>query len=401
MIALERCRSSARSWASRCDRPPVASRGHQPWRYIANVSTNGPFRSISVGALLVAAVALAACGRTVLDAPVDVTGTAGSATGQGGAPAGTAGTTGDAGAGDGAIAGTAGHTSGGCMPGTTICGGPDTVKICMDRTFVPFTCSMGCVGGACAACEPGTASCTPDNDREVCSDAGILLPPTRCPGSCLNGACVRCIEGTTRCADKGQQTCKGGEWTSAVDCPFVCVSQACGQQPKLVFVTSETFVGGTLGGLAGADVLCNKAAAAGNLPGSYLAWLSDSTGSPVTRFPKDVGPYQLFDGTIIANNWTDLTTGVLRHSIDLTETGGPPPIVMDACSGANVWSNTSASGFLISTDFSCGDWRDPMGRQTVWGSASSPTNWTDVCSAAGDDPSLVCLSAAALFCFQR
>jgi hypothetical protein len=368
------------------------------------VLTSGPLRSSSVQALLVASLALAACGRTGLDAPVDVTGAAG----QSGETVGAAGTTGGAGggaiagaAGGIATAGTAGGVDGGCVVGTTTCAGPNTVQICANGIFMPSTCAMGCVGNACGACVPGTATCTPDNDIQICSDAGVLLPATRCPGSCLNGACVGCIEGTTRCADKGQQTCGGGEWTSAVACSFVCVSQACAQQPRLVFVTSETFVGGTLGGVAGADVLCNKAAAAGGLPGTYLAWLSDSTGSPITRFPQDVGPYQLIDGTIIANNWMELTQSSLRHPIDLTETGGPPPIVMDACSGPNVWSDTSASGFLDSADYSCGDWRDPMGRKATWGSASSADNWTGDCSDSGDDPSLVCSSEAALFCFQR
>jgi hypothetical protein len=385
---------------------------HRSWRYIVPAMTRRALDSISVQALLVTSLAVVTCGRTGLDAPVDVTGTAGSPTGQSGGAAGAPGTTGSAaagasagtaGAGSGsATAGMAGGVDGGCVVGSTTCAGPNTVQICSEGGLRPIACTLGCIGGACAECVPGTAMCTSDKELDVCSDAGMLLPPTPCQGSCLNGTCVGCAEGATRCASQeAQETCKGGDWLPAVDCPFGCVDQACGGLAKLVFVTSATFAGGTLGGVAGADVLCNKVAAGGNLPGTYLAWLSDSTGSPITRFPKDVGPYQLIDGTIIANNWMELTLGMLRHPIDLTETGGPPPIVMDACSGPNVWSDTSVSGFLISTDFSCGDWRDPMGRSAIWGSASSLVNWSDACSDAGDDPSLVCLSAAALFCFQR
>ena len=64
---------------------------------------------------------------------------------------------------------------------------------------------------------------------------------------------------------------------------------------------------------------------AANLPGTFLAWLSDDTGSPATRFSQDGGPYQLVDGSIVANNWSDLTTGNAQVLIDETETGGVPP----------------------------------------------------------------------------
>src|SRR5439155_17879039 len=43
---------------------------------------------------------------------------------------------------------------------------------------------------------------------------------------------------------------------------------------NLVFVTSTTQPPGSLGGLAGADMLCNARAAAPGLPGTYVAWLS-------------------------------------------------------------------------------------------------------------------------------
>lgn len=52
---------------------------------------------------------------------------------------------------------------------------------------------------------------------------------------------------------------------------------------KTVFVTSQTYTG-NLGGLAGADAQCNLLAKAAGLEGSYLAWLSDATESPSTRF---------------------------------------------------------------------------------------------------------------------
>jgi hypothetical protein len=45
---------------------------------------------------------------------------------------------------------------------------------------------------------------------------------------------------------------------------------------NLVFATSAV-VDGAFGGIAAADALCGEAATKGNLPGTYLAWLSTST----------------------------------------------------------------------------------------------------------------------------
>src|SRR5690242_15690863 len=44
-------------------------------------------------------------------------------------------------------------------------------------------------------------------------------------------------------------------------------------QSRRVFVTSKTYQG-TLGGLAGADMECQKLADAANLGGTWMAWLS-------------------------------------------------------------------------------------------------------------------------------
>ncbi len=67
------------------------------------------------------------------------------------------------------------------------------------------------------------------------------------------------------------------------------------QHAKTVFVTSATFKS-NLGGLAGADDKCQAEAddAASIVPsGIYLAWLSDGTDSPDTRFTKSSHPYVL------------------------------------------------------------------------------------------------------------
>lgn len=48
-------------------------------------------------------------------------------------------------------------------------------------------------------------------------------------------------------------------------------------------------------------------------------------------------PYRLLDGTIVANDWNDLTSGGLRHAIDRDEKN-----VLTA--SAEVWTATTSTG---------------------------------------------------------
>ena len=73
---------------------------------------------------------------------------------------------------------------------------------------------------------------------------------------------------------------------------------------------------------------------------SSFPWLSDTTGSPNTRFFQNPGPYVRIDNQLLAVDYEDLTDGVLVAPINVTETGdavlGP--------SGIRVWTGTSPSG---------------------------------------------------------
>jgi hypothetical protein len=73
-------------------------------------------------------------------------------------------------------------------------------------------------------------------------------------------------------------------------CEFPPVPAAC--NPCKVFVTS-TVHDGNLGGLAGADAICNSLASDAGLPGTYKAWLSDGFNSPSMlwiRIPRTLCP---------------------------------------------------------------------------------------------------------------
>ncbi len=123
---------------------------------------------------------------------------------------------------------------------------------------------------------------------------------------------------------------------------------------KIVFVTSVTTTG-AFGGLSAADALCQLLADNALLPGDYKAWLSDSTGSPSTRFVKSEGRYVLVSGGVIAQNWNNLIDGQIDNPISHDERGNPV-FLAGLCQMGDVWSNTGINGELFSAMSSCNDW---------------------------------------------
>ncbi len=159
-----------------------------------------------------------------------------------------------------------------------------------------------------------------------------------------------------------------------------------------VFATHDLY-DGNLGGLAGADLICQNSAAAAGLTGTYMAWLSSGsiTSGPSTRFTtKSSRPYRLVDGTAIALNWFDLTDGSLMNPINRDEFGDPVNYPVNS----EVWTNTATDGtrFSIAT---CESWTSrssPEGR--TGSSAETGPAWTQL----GVD---MCKSLNHLYCFEQ
>lgn len=157
----------------------------------------------------------------------------------------------------------------------------------------------------------------------------------------------------------------------ACRCPLGqgCVGSSC-VAGRIVFVTSAV-VTAKFGGISGADLLCADLARTAGLSGQYLVWMSDSSTSPATRFAQSGVPYVLVNGTVIANNWTDLVDGQLAAPINVDEHGNPT-------FAAEVWTGTSADG-TAATD-TCTDWTSTdatvYGQQGVTDRAD--TAWSNV-----------------------
>ena len=88
---------------------------------------------------------------------------------------------------------------------------------------------------------------------------------------------------------------------------------------KIIFVTSLIY-DGNLGGTVGADAKCQARAVAGNLPGTYKAWVSDSNSSMAARMnnPTNVS-YRGTDDVIVASSWDNLLSGNLLNPITRDE----------------------------------------------------------------------------------
>lgn len=204
-----------------------------------------------------------------------------------------------------------------------------------------------------ATCQNGRCRC-PKRTRRCGSRC---LPKSKCcrhqdcPGNqrCTKGRC-QCPAGMKRCQGRclAKNTCCGGCAVDQICKHGACVANPCGNgRPCRVFVTSQSFTG-NLGGVGGADRKCQAAANASKLArgGTYKAWISAGTpaSSPSQRFTNraQAGPYVLVNGTVVANDWADLTTSksgeYLRARINVTELG-------TTATGTNLtWTATATDG---------------------------------------------------------
>ncbi|WP_028580989.1 hypothetical protein [Desulfogranum japonicum] len=111
----------------------------------------------------------------------------------------------------------------------------------------------------------------------------------------------------------------------------------CYIQRKYVFVTEGLYDGSFSNGLVGAHAACNTEAEAAGLTGVYLAWISDSTLSPLAMMMKHQVPYVLPSNEVVASDWEDLTDGALYHAINQTADG-------TVVTSGYVWTATSVYG---------------------------------------------------------
>jgi len=88
----------------------------------------------------------------------------------------------------------------------------------------------------------------------------------------------------------------------------------------MIFPTSQTYAGGAIGGLTGADSKCQSLATAAGLNGTWKAILSDSTTNAIDRIPFNFGEIRRTDQAVLANDWASFWSGgALNAPINLDE----------------------------------------------------------------------------------
>jgi hypothetical protein len=169
---------------------------------------------------------------------------------------------------------------------------------------------------------------------------------------------------------------------------------------KTVFVTSAVYTG-NLGGVIGADAICQAHANAINSivpPGTYKAWLAGGAqDAPATTFKQHQFPYVRSDGKTIATSWSDLTDGQILNSIRVAENGNWIPVSQSTVA----WTNVNLDGHARdSTAFrTCGDWTSDAASFSNRGYSGNLGRvdklWTQNLG------SKACSSKRHLYCFQQ
>lgn len=221
-------------------------------------------------------------------------------------------------------------------------------KTCGDGVVDQFEdCDAGTDNGDDKAC---TASCK----AAVCGD-GLVGPGEACDGSegCTPGCSLAsCGNGQL---DPGEECEPAGE--EDPECSAICTDAR-----KIIFVTSEHYKGGEIGGVAGGDEKCQTLAEAAGLKGEFKAWLATSKeDAPAVRFRWFEGPYVDVNGGSLAQNG-DMLFGGLVKAPSMTEFGEvsmPTDFFCFVGNYANAWaSNAYDAGGPAVTPVHCSGWSD-------------------------------------------
>jgi len=215
---------------------------------------------------------------------------------------------------------------------------------------------------------------------------------TDCADIGCDGSIVDTGGGDFECEPTGETSCDDGfdnDRNGLTDCADpncenldICGCGGDGQCTVFVDTTTPSLAN-DFGPLSVADARCQATADTAGLPGTYMAWISNDTESPSTRFNQAPLPYVRVDGTtVIASNYTDLTDGTLQAAIFLDQNGNDT-IITDS-----VMTGTNADG--TPTTVNCSNWtvNDDSANFIIGVAFSAVSSWTNFdtfdCSITGN-----------------
>lgn len=243
--------------------------------------------------------------------------------------------------------------------------------------------------GLTVACSPSPttpSACTPGQTSACACISGQMGAQT-CQASGSYGACM--------CAADGVDMATAMDLATAPDLsaarPYRYIFAT-----KLSYLGNLKAAGGGATGLQGADNLCRLAAQAALLPGTYKAWLSDSTATALDRMADGapwylvqaagdpMGPYPV--GPRVFNNKATLQIGPLV-AINRDEYG-------TSTGFSTAKTGTLATGAAYMSH--CKDWTSSLSSDNGMEgqTASTTAGWTASVSA-------LCNSAARVYCLEQ
>ncbi len=190
------------------------------------------------------------------------------------------------------------------------------------------------------------------------------------------------------CGGSCDANCVTGELcATGTDCESnVCGAAGTCESGKLVFVSPEILP--DFGGAVGGDALCQLFADEVGFAGTFLAWVSDVTTSPLARFTPSPLPYRQVDGSVVAVSWDQLISGTLQAGIEQERDG---TVIL----GREMWTATNQAGAW--TGEGCLDWTSTALEQlgTVGLTSTATFEWTSVYAQFCDR------LGGRLYCFQQ
>lgn len=265
---------------------------------------------------------------------------------------------------------TSGASTGAEVPGSCGDGVVDPEEECDDGRLNAddAACTSDCLKAQCGdglihegveECDNGfennleSAACTDACKIAVCGDLkvheGVEECDTEEKSDAYGGCTESCMFGP-HCGDKivqDEEECDDGLEPDPAKCSVDCTVD------RAIFVTSVTYTG-DLGGSDGADAKCKVLAANAQLPRSetFRAWLSAGGESPAGWVSDQdlTKAYRLPSGLKVADDWTQLTSGLLGAKIDQTETGKTLGM------SGFVWTGTKPNG--TAGPISCDGWQN-------------------------------------------
>jgi hypothetical protein len=208
-------------------------------------------------------------------------------------------------------------------------------------------------------------------------------------------------------------------FTSFVALVFVSANTAFAQNtPNLsFFITSAgSGNGANLGGLTGADAICQQRAAAVGAGGkTWRAYLSTTaTGNQPAVNARDrigKGPWQNAKGVVVAQNVDDLHSdkNKLGKEGSLTEKGAMVNGRGDTPNTHDILTGSDANGRALQGDMTCNNWTSAaagsarVGHHDKQGGGDSPNSWNSAHASSGcSQANLVGTGGAGLFyCFAQ